>query len=934
LPVPARPPKRYHFRPLKILKASFFFLFFALFHPASLPAQEVTLPAWLITSDSGMATEWVNAIFQDRLGFMWFGSNLGVARHDGIHYQVFRRANTLPDPLSNDYILAMAQDDAGDLWLGTRKGLNRFHYASETFSVLLHDPRDPGSLNGNVIMDVARWSSRPGFLWVATADGGLGLLDLKTGRCKSYLGATSRPGAPGSGDVRRVFEDSRKRIWVATAGGLQRFVPETESFEAFRHDAQRADTISDDDVKTIFESPGRPGILWVGTGGNCLNRFDSQRRSWQRFTLPVAATPNPLGNGVGFISDYPADPELLLVGSWQGLYLFHTGRNSWQRVILRDQFRQTGDRNDEFVKGVFRDRSGVCWISIAGRGILKFIPQPAFFRSHVNSGTVGDPASRNDFLSMAEDPDGRLWLGTYGAGLFRFSPGADSFEHFDLGPAMGLGTDFAFVTTLCATPHGELWAATLGGLVRLVPRSGDQEVFPARAGDPAALGFNRVASILEDSQDDVWIGSDFCLLRWDRPTRTFKRYLHDPGDPGSLSGSHVNPILEDRAGNVWVGTENGLNLYDRSRDRFTRYFLDPPDPSKETQNYVMILCEDRHGRLWVGTSNGLNLLERTEAGVRFQHYSSPGSTLRNFILGIVEDDAENLWIGSAGGLSRFDMRTGTFSLYDSRDGVPPYKFNYGSCLRSRSGEFYFGEAGDMVSFKPWLARFNRYVPPLAFTAIQVWRRPLPIGGGSPLSRSITLAPDLVLPYDQNSLAVSFAALSYIRPDNNQYAYRLDGRDGAWREIGFEHAVTLDNLKPGSYRLRVRGSNNEGIWNLAGISLALRIRPPFWQTGWFRALLALAFGVMFVLWNRSRSRRLAERIRTEAAMEHHLDKCHVSPREREIIQLLLKGKSNKEIEDALFISMGTVKNHVYNIFQKLGVKNRGQLAALFKNLRVK
>lgn len=931
--MPARSRNGFSFRLCLPLIAGFFFLIFMLLCPSLIRAQEVTLPAELITNDSGMAAEWVYAMFQDRLGFMWFGTNLGVARHDGIHYKVFRRANTLPDPLSNDYVLAIAQDETGDLWLGTGKGLNRFHNASETFSVMLHDPRDPESLNGNVIIDLARWSSRPGFLWVATADGGLGLLNLKTGKCKNFLPDPSRPGALGSKNVRKVVEDSRKRIWVATANGFQRFIPETESFEAFRHDPQNINTISDDDVNEIFESTNRPGILWVGTGKNCLNRFDSERRSWQRFMLPGAGSSAHASSWVGFITDCPTVPDTLLVGTEQGLYMFHTDRNSWERVILQDQFRQTGDRDNESIMGVFQDRSGVCWISIEDRGLLKIIPQPAFFRTHVDSGG-GDPSSRNTILGMAEDPEGRLWLGTYGAGLFRYTPAAGSYEHFNLGPSPPRGTDFDFVSVLCTTRHKELWAATRGGLVRFDLLNGGQEVFAAKADDPATLGFRRVASIREDSQDDVWIGSDFCLLRWERGTRTFKRYLHDPNDPGSLSGSHVNPILEDSRGNLWVGTENGLNLYDRGADRFTRFFLDPPDPSKETQNYVMILCEDRYGRLWVGTSNGLNLMERTEAGARFQHYSAPGSTLRNFILGIVEDDADNLWISSAGGLSRFDMRTRTFSLYDSRDGVFPDQFLYGSCLRARNGEFYFGETRGLISFKPWLARFNRYVPPLAFTDIQVWRRPLAIGGGSPLGRSITLAPDLVLPYNQNSLTVSFAALSYIRPEKNQYAYRLDGRDGSWHEIGFDHAVTLDNLQPGRYRLRVRGSNNEGIWNPDGISLVLRIRPPFWQTWWFRALLALAFAVTFVLWNRSRSRRLAERIRTESAMEHYFDKCHVSAREREIVQLLLKGKSNKEIEDVLFISMGTVKNHVYNIFQKLGVKNRGQLAALFKNLPAK
>jgi DNA-binding CsgD family transcriptional regulator len=327
-------------------------------------------------------------------------------------------------------------------------------------------------------------------------------------------------------------------------------------------------------------------------------------------------------------------------------------------------------------------------------------------------------------------------------------------------------------------------------------------------------------------------------------------------------------------------------------------------------------------------------MERTGAGVRFQHYSAPGSTLRNFIMGIVEDDEESLWISSAGGLSRFDMRTRTFTEYGGRDRVPALPLLYGSCLRLRSGEIFFGGAHGMVSFKPWLARPNRYVPSLAFTDFQVWRRTPAIGGASPLPRSITLAPDLVLPHDQNNLTFSFAALSYVHPEKNQYAYRLDGRDRSWLELGFDHTVTLDNLDPGRYRLQVRGSNNEGVWNEEGISLRLRIRPPFWRTGWFTALLALTFIALFLQWNRTRSRRLAARIRSEAAMEHYCDKFGISPREREIIQLLLKGKSNKEIEDALFISIGTVKNHVYSIFQKLDVKNRSQLLARFKNLQVK
>ncbi len=901
--------------------------------PVSGLPQEVVVPGELVTSDSGIVSAWVLSMAQDRLGFMWFGTNLGLVRHDGIHYKVYRRANTLPKPLSNDYIFAIAEDASGDLWLGTANGLNRFHPASETFTAFHHDSKVPKSLVGDRIFDLSTWSSSPDSLWVATVDNGLGLFNMKTGECQNFRTDPSRPGALGSNSVRMVLEDSRKQVWVATANGFYRFLTATEGFEAFRHDPNDVNSIGDDNVFEIFESRGQPGIIWVGTGRNGLSRFDPERRSWQRFTLPEADLPDPFSNSICFISDCPNEPDMLLVGTRQGLYLFHTRRNSWQRVVLQDQFRQRGDRRDEVILGIFQDRSGICWVAIQGRGLFKFLSQTAIFRSHVNADDGHDPVRRNRIFSLAEDAGGRLWLGT-GVGLFRYTPDAGIYEYFALAPNVPARRSFDVVLRLCSTREGRLWAATSGGLVRFDPRTGEHEVFAAKADDPATLGFTDVASIREDSRGDVWFGSDYCLLRWDSRTRTFKRYLHDPNDPGSLSASHVNPILEDRDGNLWIGTENGLNMYDRGSDKFKRFYLDPPDPSKETQNYIMILHQDVHGRIWVGTSNGLNRMERTGAGARFQHFSAPGSTLRNFILGILEDDEDNLWISSSGGLSRFDMQTQTFSLYDSRDGVPLIEYVYGSYLRSRTGELFFGGIRGMFSFKPWLARFNRYVPPLAFTDIRVWRRPVTIGGGEPPPRSIALASDLVLPHDQNSLTLSFAALSYVRPEKNQYSYRLDGRDSSWHDLGFAHDVNLDNLRPGRYRLRVRGSNNEGIWNEEGISLALRIQPPFWQTWWFRALAALAAIAFFVQWNRTRARRLAARIKTEAAMDHYCDQYHISAREKEIIRLVLRGKSNREIEDALFISMGTVKNHVYSIFQKLGIKNRSQLITLFKNLPAK
>ena len=53
---------------------------------------------------------------------------------------------------------------------------------------------------------------------------------------------------------------------------------------------------------------------------------------------------------------------------------------------------------------------------------------------------------------------------------------------------------------------------------------------------------------------------------------------------------------------------------------------------------------------------------------------------------------------------------------------------------------------------------------------------------------------------------------------------------------------------------------------------------------------------------------------------------LSPREREVLDLVSQGATNKEIADGLVISVGTVKNHIHNILDKLHLRNRAQIAA--------
>jgi DNA-binding CsgD family transcriptional regulator len=167
-------------------------------------------------------------------------------------------------------------------------------------------------------------------------------------------------------------------------------------------------------------------------------------------------------------------------------------------------------------------------------------------------------------------------------------------------------------------------------------------------------------------------------------------------------------------------------------------------------------------------------------------------------------------------------------------------------------------------------------------------------------------------------------MDYANPSNNRFRCMLEGLHDHWIDLGTKHDVTFTGLEPGEYIFRIKGSNNDGVWNEQGTSLKIIINPPFWKTWWFRTLCTLALLGLLFTWHRKRMANLCLQLKSEAEMERLFEKHNISSREREIIQLILKGKTNKDIEDDLYISVRTVKNHVYNIYQKFGVSTRLEL----------
>ena len=334
---------------------------------------------------------------------------------------------------------------------------------------------------------------------------------------------------------------------------------------------------------------------------------------------------------------------------------------------------------------------------------------------------------------------------------------------------------------------------------------------------------------------------------FNRKTRQFTHFQHDPADPQSLSHNQVTCIVEDREGMLWVGTSQGLNQFNRETGIFTRYQHDPMDPDSLVQDSVFSIFEDSDGDLWIGTAGGLDRFDR--ASGQFAHYSMQDGLPSETIYGILEENVStggkggDLWISTANGLSRFDPQTETFRNYSVNDGLQSNSFlGFSAHAQSPDGEMFFGGTGGFNAFYPDQIKDNAYIPPVVITDFQLANKPVLIGGDSVLQKSILETDQLILSYQDNVFSLEFAALNYRSPVQNRYKYKMEGFEQDWHEVdSTRRFATYTNLDPGDYVFRVIGSNNDGVWNEVGASIAITVTPPWWETAWFR----IGLGVLVV-----------------------------------------------------------------------------------------
>ena len=824
-------------------RRAFLFLGFLSLNTAPARTQEPVFER--LTIDQGLAQNTVYSLLQDRLGFLWIGTDDGLNRYDGYSFEVLRHETANPNSLSNNEIRALHEDKEGMLWIGTGDGLNRYDRRRRTFTHYRHDLRNPTSLGADFV--TALLEDRRGTLWVGTKGGGL---------------SHAKPGQHGV-------------------------------FSHLRHDSANPRSLSNDIVRGLYED--RQGNLWVGTQRG-LNRIDATG-ALTRYL------PDPKAGPTGYASIGPIVEDAqgrLWLGTWSGLLRFDPATGSF--LFLGDS---TNASDPADIRDIHQEEDGTLWLSTGTLGLLRFDPVAGRFVSTIQHDPVRSTSlSGNDATALLADRSGAFWVGTSGKGLNKLDPSPKPFAHFRAETTGTLGLSDNMVTAIYEDRKGILWVGTqYGGLNRLDRQSGNPplvgvKVFRADLRDPKRLAKDDVRAILEDSAGVLWVGTESGGLHRLNPDGSFTRFRHDPNDPDSLRDDDVWVLFEDSAKRLWVGSwGGGLSLFDskagafrtflhdekdprslasnvvraiyedrsgalwigtggggvdrfRPRDgfdvlgagQFEHYAHDPQDPTSLSSDQVLSILEDRAGTLWFGTyGGGLNRLTQAKGGGNSRtsrYYTRKDGLPNDVVYGIVQDDQGFLWMSTNGGLSRFDPRNETFRNYDVADGLQSREFNSGASFKSPRGELFFGGINGLNAFFPSRIVNNPYPPPVYLTSFRKFNREVTLETEPAFLRSVTLLPgDSVFSFE-------FAALSYRVQHKNQYAYRLVGFHDEWTQLGTKRDVTFTNLSPGNYTLEVRAANDDGVWNENGFSLQVVVQPPFWRTWWF--VSGTGLGVVLLL----------------------------------------------------------------------------------------
>ncbi len=790
-----------------------------------------------LTTADGLSNNTVHCVFQDSRRFLWFGTDDGLNMFDGYNFTVF--FNDINDTLSiaGNTVFKVKEDSRERLWIATDNGIDIFRrdllyfehvpFIQENNTLLYQDyVRDIiEDYNGNIIT-------------VTATD--IYIYDTLINAFTNYLGNIDEYGRIQKEGMRTYLKDRNNRIWIGSI-----------TFGLFAYDLSNERLISSplsdtpikitDKIFTIVEL--EDGSIWIGTDRGIYEI----KPDLSELKVVSAYGKNQRISSDNIICIFTDCKKRIWIGTDGGGLNLYDRKNNTFSVFDHDEYNKFSINNNS-VRSIYEDKQGILWLGTYQGGI-NFAQLDDRQRIELYKNEPGNENSLiyNAVAAIYEDCKGNLWIGTDGGGLDFYNTGAKVYKHFVFKPGKPNSINGNSILAIAEDKKGQIWiGGYLTGINVINPKTGIIKSYKHEANNPGSLSDNDIRDICIDKNNNIWIATNGGgLNRFDPRTDSFVHYKQ--GGPNSLVGNWCLKIFEDSQGYLWIGTYGGLSIFNQKTNTFRNYTRNN-SPGSISNNWIYSFAEDSMKNILIGTARGLNYYDRNTES--FTVFTIANGLPNDVINGILIDKKNNIWLSTNKGITRFNHVSGDIKNLDILDGLQGSQFMHGSYFMSNSGKMYFGGLNGYNCFYPEDIRDNKYEPPVYITDLLIYFKEVQINEeGSPLTKSIVETGKVVLGHKQSVITFRYTALNYLNSERNQYAYRLEGFDREWNYVGSRREVTFTNLDPGSYIFRVKASNDDGIWNEEGNSVAITILPPWWKTMIFKIaviifILALLIGFYF------------------------------------------------------------------------------------------
>ncbi len=817
---------------------------------------------------------------------MWFGTEDGLNRYDGSHFRIFRPDTRDKNSLSYRWIEHIYEDSTGILWFGSRGGLTRFDPKQEHFTQYRFSEHDPKSLSNDTITTIIQ-DHHNKYLWVGTLKG-LNRIELNTSELIPGDNLQTK-GINLSSRINVILPDKEGNMWIGADVGLFTYRFASEEFIEISpvgislNDRKIISLAFDNDVLWIGTDTGlvcysigentassgpcqesstrsifqiliqdllvdRYGNLWIlsETG---LYKLDRKKNKCISIIESIDVTHSlSVNTGKPVLEDAKGFIWYGTFGS--GLYRVDPVTNDRHHYLHSPADQASLSENS--INCIFEDRSGVLWLGTFGAGISIYYPHAHRFELITHDPANPNSVSSNFIWSVLEDREGNIWIGTNDRGLNRYSPESGLFTFYDHQPSDPGSLSHSSVREIFQDSGGTIWVGTDGGgLNRFIGETEKFEHYRFNPNDPNSLSNNSVRVIIEDHSGILWVGTRGGLNKFDRETGKFERFLHSDDDPASLSNNFIYSVIyEDRQGYLWIGTYGGgLNKMNPVEGTFISYLNDPEDPVSISDNVVFSVYEDTTGIFWIGTNDGLN---RYDPGLNeFSRFGISDGLPNEVIYGILPDQNNNLWLSTNLGLSRFCLTDYSTKNFDINDGLQSNEFNGGAFHKGASGTLYFGGVYGLNLIDPVKILPVKNSSQLIITKLEVLGKEVGVLPSIPKEGyaednfiimdeksnfytlcNIAYAQEVILQNRHRFFSLEFAAVNNPLPEKLNYAYRMYDLEDDWIYSGERNYVSYANMKPGTYYFSVRSLNSDGLWSDLETGLKIVITPPFWRTWWF------------------------------------------------------------------------------------------------------